>query len=185
MKNRLKKIAVIGPESTGKSALCKALALHFNCYWCPEYARAYLLKNGKEYNFDTLQTIAEGQLKQEDDFVLQSIRHDKEFLFIDTEMYIMKVWYEYVFNKCPFFVLDQIASRQYDYYLLTNTDLPWEEDELREYPDHESREQLFHTYKDLLIHQNTGWHIVSGKGNERLQNAIECLGRDLFYKYNK
>lgn len=181
----MRKIAVIGPESTGKSALCKALALHFNCLWCPEYAREYLLENGKEYTFDTLQIIAGGQLRKEDKYVQQSIAANKQFLFIDTDMYIMKVWYEYAFNRCPFFVLEEIIKRQYDYYLLTSTDLPWEADELREYPDLASREKLFHTYKDILIHQNTDWHIVSGLGEERVQNAIVALEHVFSCKNNK
>lgn len=185
MKNNLLKVAVIGPESTGKSKLCAELAAHYNSYWCPEFARSYLLENGKEYTFDTLHTIAVGQLKQEDNYIAKSIAENKTVLFIDTEMYIMKVWYEYAFNRCPYFVLEEIVRRKYDFYLLANTDLPWEKDKLREYPDPESRQQLFHNYRDILINQNTDWALVSGTGNERLQNAIECLGRDFFYKYNK
>ncbi len=185
MKNKVKKIAVIGPESTGKSALCKALALHFDCLWCPEYAREYLLRNGKEYTFDTLQTIAKGQLRKEDDYMQRSIDGNKSFLFIDTEMYIMKVWYEYAFNQCPYFVLQEIVNRPYDYYLLTNTDLPWEEDELREYPDPASREKLLHTYKDILIHQTSGWQMVSGHGDERTQNAIAAIERIFLEKNDR
>ena len=42
----IKKIVIIGPESTGKSTLCEALAKHYNTNWCPEYARQYLSKKG-------------------------------------------------------------------------------------------------------------------------------------------
>ena len=35
----VKKVVVIGPESTGKSSLCAMLATHFSSSWCPEYAR--------------------------------------------------------------------------------------------------------------------------------------------------
>ncbi len=179
----MRKIAVIGPESTGKSKLCAALAVHYNSYWCPEYARQYLLTNGKAYTYDTLQIIAEGQLQLEDKYIQQSLTENKPFLFIDTEMYIMKVWYEYAYNRCPYFVLEEIVKRKYDFYLLTNTDLPWEKDELREYPDPESRQQLFHNYRDILISQNTDWALVSGVGEERMKNAvvaIECPSRDFF-----
>ncbi|MEI9909616.1 MAG: AAA family ATPase [Bacteroidota bacterium] len=55
-------------------------------------------------------------------------------LFIDTDMYVMKVWCEFVFGKCHRFVLDEIVKRNFDLYLLCNTDLPWVKDELREYP---------------------------------------------------
>ena len=87
----------------------------------------------------------------------------------------MKVWCEYVFEKCHRFILDQIAKRKYDGYLLCNTDLPWVADELREYPDLESREQLFHMYKDLMINQSTPWIEISGDYEERLQKAIHFI----------
>src|SRR5947208_3190923 len=65
----IKKIVVIGPESTGKSTLCKQLAGHFSTLWCPEYAREYLLIHGKHYTYNDLLTIAKGQLQLEDGYV--------------------------------------------------------------------------------------------------------------------
>ncbi|MEJ0082276.1 MAG: AAA family ATPase [Puia sp.] len=87
-------------------------------------------------------------------------------------MYVMKVWCEYVFKKCHRFILDQIAKRKYDGYLLCNTDLPWVADELREYPDLESREKLFQMYKDLMVNQSVPWIEISGDYDERLRRAI-------------
>ncbi|MEO7530941.1 MAG: ATP-binding protein, partial [Sediminibacterium sp.] len=140
----VKKIVIIGPESTGKSTLCELLAQHYGMQWCPEFAREYLLTNGKEYDFDDLLTIAKGQLAMEDEYTSLvksqwSLGNDRTWvnphsllttstsplLFIDTDMYVMKVWCEYVFEKCHQFILDQIVSREYDLYLLCNTDLPW------------------------------------------------------------
>ena len=65
----IKKIVVIGPESTGKSILCSSLAQHYNTEWCPEYAREYLEANGMDYTYDDLLVIAKGQLKKEEEFV--------------------------------------------------------------------------------------------------------------------
>ena len=163
-----KKIVVIGPESTGKSTLCEQLAMHYKTNWVKEYAREYLLKNGTEYNFDDLLTIAKGQLENEDAMV-----NEKPLtLFIDTDMYVMKVWCEFVFDKCHRWILDQIAERKYDLYLLCNVDLPWVKDELREYPDLESRQKLYHIYKDIVINQHVPWVDISGNYDERLQKAI-------------
>ena len=50
----IKKVVVIGPESTGKSTLCQLLAAHYHTIWCAEYAREYLLNNGTDYTFDDL-----------------------------------------------------------------------------------------------------------------------------------
>jgi len=175
MTTPLKKIVILGPESTGKSTLCEQLALHFNTLSCPEYARQYLSENGLKYNYDSLLTIAKGQLTLEDHYTEQAIQNKKNLLFIDTDMYVMKVWCEYVFNNCHTYILDEINARTYDYYLLCDIDLPWTADEMREYPDAQPRQELFHIYKDLLINQTIPWGIVSGQGEERTQNAIQLI----------
>ena len=162
----LKKIVIIGPESTGKSTLCDQLAQHYETKWCPEFAREYLLTNGTNYEFDDLLTIARGQLVLEDEYTTTLEKQSLSFLeegghiplFIDTDMYVMKVWCEFVFGKCHRFVLDEIVKRNYDLYLLCNTDLPWVKDELREYPDLISRRKLYNMYKDIMINQPVpGW----------------------------
>ena len=164
-----KKIVALGPESTGKSALCEQLATEYKTEWVPEYARQYLLKLGKPYEFDDLLLIAKGQLELEDRIAATLKR---PLLFIDTDMYVMKVWCEFVFGKCHEFILDQIVKRKYDNYLFCNTDLPWVADELREYPDTESRERLYHMYKDIMINQPVPWVDISGNYEERLRKAI-------------
>ena len=148
---KLKKIVVIGPESTGKSTLCAELAAHFSTEWCPEYAREYLTTHGKQYVYDQLLTIAEKQLQQEDVYIQRATEKQDQLLFVDTDMYVMKVWCEFVFGKCHHWILNQIVKRKYDLYLLCNIDLPWVKDELREYPDLASREKLFHHYHHRRI----------------------------------
>lgn len=168
----LKKIVVIGPESTGKSTLCEQLADHYKTQWVPEFARNYLLEIRRPYSYEDLLYIAEAQVELEDRICAST---NTPLVFIDTDMYVMKVWCEYVFKKCHRFILDQIAKRKYDGYLLCNTDLPWVADELREYPDLESREKLFHMYKDLMINQSTPWTEIGGGYEQRLQKAISFI----------
>jgi NadR type nicotinamide-nucleotide adenylyltransferase len=181
----LKKIVIIGPESTGKSNLCEQLAQHYETMWCPEFAREYLLTNGTNYDYDDLLTIAKGQLALEDEYTTtlesqsQTMLENGEHLplFIDTDMYVAKVWGEFVFGKCHRFVLDEIVKREYDLYLLCNIDLPWVKDELREYPDIESRKKLFRLYKDIMINQAVPWVNISGDYEQRLQKAIVAVDK--------
>jgi NadR type nicotinamide-nucleotide adenylyltransferase len=188
------KIIVIGPESTGKSTLCKQLAERYNTLWCPEYAREYLLKNGINYTFNDLLTIAQGQIELEKKYDLLCTIYDVEtkdqipntedqipnskLLFIDTNLYVMKVWCEFVFGKCHQFILDEIESRKYDLYLLCNVDLPWVKDELREYPDEKTRQELFAIYKNILANQSTPWYVISGNNEERFSSAVEVVNRE-------
>lgn len=191
------KVVAIGPESTGKSTLSELLARHYHTQWCPEYAREYLLKHGMNYSYDDLLFIAERQLELEDKFIesiagsYQSIANEEIFelqttnseprtaksrlLFIDTDMYVMKVWSEFVFGNCHKWILKQIANRKYDLYLLCNTDLPWIKDELREYPDLKTRDRLYHIYKDIMINQSTPWVDINGNSEERLQKSIKAI----------
>lgn len=170
----LKKVVIIGPESTGKSMLSEQLAKHYNTRWVPEYAREYLLKHGSNYSYDDLLTIAKGQLALEEKV---SSEVNKPLVFIDTDMYVMKVWCEFVFGKCHRFILDQIVERKYDLYLLCNVDLEWVKDELREYPDLESRLRLYYMYKDIMVNQSVPWVDISGDYEERLKRAIAAVDR--------
>jgi NadR type nicotinamide-nucleotide adenylyltransferase len=182
----LKKIVVIGPESTGKSTLCEQLAAHYKTAWVKEYAREYLLDNGKDYTYDNLLDIARGQIREEeltvDRWLLaersandQRSTNNDQLVFIDTDMHVMKVWYEYVFEKCPNWILNRIVERKYDLYLLCNVDQPWVKDELREYPDLGTRNKLYKHYKDIMLNQNTPWVDISGNYEERLQKAIAAV----------
>jgi NadR type nicotinamide-nucleotide adenylyltransferase len=189
----LKKVVIIGPESTGKSTLCKQLAAHYKTLWCPEFARKYLLEHGMDYTYDDLLTIAKGQIELEEQYekamgnrqlAKESSSHlplptPHSLLFIDTDMWVMKIWCEFVFGKCHQFILDQIAARKYDLYLLCNIDLPWIKDELREYPDLEIRKQLYNIYKHGMMNQSTPWVDISGSHEERLQEAIKQVNKIL------
>jgi NadR type nicotinamide-nucleotide adenylyltransferase len=177
----MKKIVVIGPESTGKSALCEQLAARFHTTWVPEYAREHLLKHGTAYTYDDLLTIAKQQIALEDRIANQT---SSELLFVDTDMYVMKVWSEFVFNRCHQWILDTIVGRQYDMYLLCNTDLEWVKDELREYPDLETRRKLFFMYKDILVNQHVPWKEISGTNHQRTDAAERAVKKLLDHSSN-
>ena len=177
----IKKVVVIGPESTGKSTLCEQLAAHYATTWVPEYAREYLLKHGTSYQYDDLLTIARGQVALEEKYIssLKADKKEQPLLFIDTDQYVIKVWSEYVFGQCHSWILDQIVQREYNLYLLCDTDLPWVKDELREYPDLESRRELYYIYKDIMLNQPVPWINISGNYEQRFQKAVKAVNEML------
>jgi NadR type nicotinamide-nucleotide adenylyltransferase len=173
----MKKVVIIGPESTGKSTLSEQLAKYYNTSWVPEYAREYLLEHGTNYTFDDLLTIAKGQVALEESYIEKA--NQAKLLFIDTDQYVMKVWGEFVFGKTHQWTLDQIAKRKYDLYLLCNIDLPWVHDALREYPDPGPREELFSIYRNIMLNQSVPWVEISGNYDERFHKAVNAVN-DLF-----
>lgn len=160
------KIAVTGPESTGKSLISQQLADHYTTVWVPEFARVYLLQIERQYTYDDILEIARGQVKSEQAFVPIAGR----VMFSDTELLVTKIWCEVKYGKCHPWIEAQLQRQQYDLYLLMDVDLPWEYDPMREHPD--SRDHLFGLYKNELDRLGANYRIVSGTGEERLKNAI-------------
>lgn len=169
----MKKIAIVGPESTGKSELAQQLAYHFKCNWVKEYAREYLEKLNHSYSYADLKIIAKGQIKSED----ISLIKNNDFLFLDTTLMVIKVWSEFKYNKVDDWILKEYQRRKYDLYLLCDIDLPWEDDPLREHPD--KRKELLEIYKNEIKNTKTPFFIISGTGRKRVNNAITIVNNHL------
>lgn len=181
MVHQIKKIVLIGPESTGKTTLCEQLSVHYDSSWVQEFARDYLQTNGKEYKYIDIKKIAEGQLKYEETGIknamelLKSNPQKKHPVFLDTDFHVLKVWSEFVFNQCDNWILNTISERNYDLYLLCAPDIPWVKDEYREAPDLELRLKIFEHYKEIMINQYTPWKIINGDFDSRLAQSIKAV----------
>lgn len=163
------KVAVIGPESTGKTTLAKALAAHFDTVCVPEYARTYLTALDRPYEQKDLSTIAMGQLANEE----RLARSAPELLFLDTDLYVIKVWSEFKYGYCDPYILTSLHYNKADLYLLTDYNIPYEEDPLRENP--EQRAELFDIYLKEMEASGCAFSIVRGSHKERLQRAIQKI----------
>jgi NadR type nicotinamide-nucleotide adenylyltransferase len=167
-----RKIVIIGPESTGKSTLSSALADALGTIWVPEYARQYLEPRSNRYDYEDMLLIAEGQLRLEAEMEQKA----KRWLICDTDLYVIKVWSEHRYATVDYRILQQIAVRQYDLYLLCDTDMPWAEDPLREYPDPQMRRYFYQVYHDIVVHSGLPWVCVTGSPEQRLRQALDAIG---------
>jgi NadR type nicotinamide-nucleotide adenylyltransferase len=167
--NNIKKVAIIGPECTGKSELSQFLASHYQTTWVPEYARGYLDNLTRPYHEQDLLTIAHGQLRIEDEFACDA----NNVLFCDTNLYVIKVWSNFKYGRVDKEVLEEISKRKYDLYLLTYVDLPWITDPLREHPH--KREALYEIYLKEMQAQSTPFTVIKGDGDIRKQAAVDAV----------
>ncbi len=166
------KIAILGPESTGKSTLAKALAEYFGAPWVPEYAREYVEKLTIPYTFEDVCKIAHKQIEQEEYYV-KSENSKADFVFFDTDLILTKVWFQYKYNKVPDFLTNELVTSYFDFYLLCAPDLPWEADSVREHGS--DRDFFFDWYKTEIEQTGKPYVIVNGIGNQRIQSAIDSI----------
>ncbi len=169
--SEIKKIVVIGPESTGKSTLSQQLAHTLNTIWVPEFARGYLENLGRGYTEEDLVEISKGQVSSEDNCAKKA----SKFLICDTDLYVIKVWSEAKYGRCHSYILQEIAIRKYDLYLLTDIDIPWTDDPLREHPLPSEREYFYNIYRDIVVNSGTRWAKIYGDEKQRLHLATKAV----------
>ena len=169
IKNTIPKIAVVGPESTGKSTMSAYLAKHYNTVWVPEYAREYCAKLTEPCTWQDEINMFNGQLALEADLLPQA----NNLLICDTTFITVKIWSDYTFGQSPKEVLDELPKHPYDLYLLLDIDLPWEEDPLRDFPH--MREHFMEIWYKELNALNANYVLISGLGDDRYANAIKAI----------
>jgi len=169
MHQTIPKIAVVGPESTGKSTLSAYLAKHYHTVWVPEFAREYCEKLTEPCTWQDEINMFYGQLALEQELLPQV----NKLLICDTTFITVKIWSEYTFGRAPQEVLDELPKHPYDLYLLLDIDLPWEEDPLRDFPD--MREHFMEVWHKELKALNANYVIIKGEGDERYGNAVRAI----------
>ena len=179
----LVKVVLFGPESTGKTTLSKQLSRHYNTVWAPEFAREYLQdkwnNERKTCEKDDLIPIAKGQMKLENKLAKKA---DK-VLICDTDLLETKVYSEEYYGGFVEPKLDKAAiENQYDLYLLTYIDTPWEEDDLRDRP--ELRLEMFNAFENALKKHNRPYILLKGDKETRLKKATEAIDKLIAEKEN-
>ncbi len=173
-KSKIVKIAVVGPESTGKSTMSAYLAAHYHTVWVPEYAREYCEKLTETPTWQDEVNIFYGQLALEQELLPQANR----LLICDTTFITVKIWSDYTFGRSPQEVLDELPRHPYDLYLLLSIDLPWQEDPLRDFPH--MREHFMNVWHKELDALNARYVLITGTGKERYDSAVAAI--DEFYR---
>jgi NadR type nicotinamide-nucleotide adenylyltransferase len=158
------RVCLIGPECTGKTTLAEELSRHFNAPWVPEFAREYASAVGRELTADDVEPIARGEL------ALIDAAPNEGLVILDTDLISTVVYARHYYGSCPEWIEREAQARKADLYLLTDIDLPWVPDSLRD--SAAPRESLYAQFVQML--KEYGANFVAIKG-DRLEAAITQL----------
>lgn len=163
------RVAVTGPESSGKSTLAAELSNYFKANLVSEVAREYLSKRNGKYKEEDLSVILRKQMEEEDRFSGSS----SKILICDTEPINFLIWSTLKYGSADDEILRLVRKVNYDFYLLCYPDLVWKEDQLRENPKQEDRLNIFNEFKKNI--EGKGGNYVIIRGKDRLENAIQAI----------
>jgi HTH-type transcriptional repressor of NAD biosynthesis genes len=176
----VRRIAVVGAESTGTTTTARALAERYNTIWVPEYGREYSEAKYQpgvdgqpplvqDWSTEEFVHIAQRQNEMED----AAARETNRVLFCDTTAFATSLWHRrYTGYDSP--EVDALAAgRRYDLILLTDIDIPFIQDGLRD--GEHIRSTMHHWFVDMLSAQSTPWVLLSGPLEERLSKASKMI----------
>ena len=161
------RVGIIGPESTGKSTLCRQLSELYGYKWIKEYAREYVEALDRPYTRDDLDAIAAHLIHQ------VATTYDEPVVLFDTELIIMKVWYVHKYGSVPDNVLRALRDYPMDMYLILTPDICAEPDPVRENLD--KREYFLNWYIEEVKLTHRPYVLVSGQGSARTQAAAQAI----------
>jgi NadR type nicotinamide-nucleotide adenylyltransferase len=171
MSKKIFRVAIMGPESTGKTTLAKTLAKHYNTIWVPEYSRKHVEKLHLPYTREDILLCARKQLESEQ----QALMKATKLLFADTELINCSVWLKDVFNEEDDWIQTKISEYEYDLYLLMNYDLTFVHDPVRENPHR--RKYFFEWYRREMEERKFKYRIIQGIGDTRMQMAVSEIDK--------
>jgi len=170
------KIAILGAESTGKTSLCRDLATHFDSHWVPEYMRTYLQakwdREQKTCTWDDLLPIAQGQIDLENRLAKQA-EQTTGYLFCDTSLFELMIYANWYYGDCPNAITQAALVHYYDLILLTEVDIPWVADDLRDSP-HE-REEISARFADEFDRHDKQFRRIGGNRDDRVRQVVRWL----------
>lgn len=167
----VKRVCLLGAESTGKSTLAEALAVRYATLWNPEYGRPYTQLGrpaGAPWTSWEFAHIARIHCWYED--FLATLAH--RVLFSDTDAFTTAVFHE-VYRGAPATGFEDLVARRYELFVVCGLDVPWRHDGIREF---EARRRSMHDrYVERARSSGSPWLLVEGPPQRRLEAAAAAV----------
>ena len=170
----VKRICVLGAESSGSTTLARALARSLETVWVPEYGRTYSEAKLECAEYSCWETaeflhVARMQCAMEDELAKRA----NKVLICDTNAFATCLWHERYMN----FWSDEVEAigndRKYQLYLLTDVDIPFIQDGMRE--GDSKRGWMHHRFVAELEKRNLPYVVLSGPIEARLLLSLEKI----------
>jgi HTH-type transcriptional regulator, transcriptional repressor of NAD biosynthesis genes len=172
----VKRVVIIGSESSGTTTLARALAEHYRTVWVPEFGRTY--SEGRQYvgqpwRSEEFVHIATEQIRMEDALA----RLANRVLICDTDAFATSIWHERYMGTPSDDVKAIAATRKYDLYVVTDANIPFVGDDIR---DGESfRQWMQGRFIEELSKTSTPMIVVSGPHEDRFAAAVKRIDQIL------
>lgn len=169
----MKRVVLIGSESTGKTTLAQRLAEHYQADWVPEFVRDYAARKPAPLDFTDHIPIAHGQMALEDAYIARARSRNAPLLIHDTDLLSTAVYCEHYYGQCPAWILESVRARQPDLYLLLDIDIPWAPDPQRDRGDR--RDEMQSLFRDAVARSGTPFVEIRGDQESRAATACRAI----------
>jgi NadR type nicotinamide-nucleotide adenylyltransferase len=177
----VRRVCLVGAESTGKTTLAAALASHYQTVWMPEYGREYCdikLAKGtiEQWTSDEFEHIAREHARREDALAREANR----VLIVDTDAFATAIWHRRYMQDARCRAVERLAAQRqqlYSLYLLCDTDIPWVQDGTRD--GEHVRQTMQETFIAELNATGRRWLRLAGPHEERLRQATAAIDETL------
>ena len=173
MAEHVKRICLLGAESTGKTTLARTLAEAYETVWNPEYGRPYTeLGRDPEAPWTSAEFthIARIQCWYEDCLAGSA----RGTLFCDTDAFTTALFHEVYLGE-PTHAFDELVERRYDLFLVCGLGVPWRHDGVREFE--EQRRWMHGRYLERARKSGAPWLLLEGSREARLREGGRAVDR--------
>jgi HTH-type transcriptional regulator, transcriptional repressor of NAD biosynthesis genes len=164
----VRRIAILGGESSGKTTLAASLGAEFGTEWVPEYGRELWEAKEGALAYEDMVAIAREQIRREED----AARLGRAFVFCDTSPLTTLFYSLEMFGRAdPELV--RAAQRSYSIVLLCAPDFPFVQDGTRR--DGAFRQQQHAWYEAQLATRGVRYAIARGSLADRVHFVRQLL----------